>query len=245
MHPSLARTAHRPWPIREGAWIWRQGWFDLLFAHWPVPVASLRTLVPEGLEIRQFDGTAWVGIVPFRMKAAPRPFPYIPFISEFPELNVRTYVEKDGRPGVWFLSLDAENALAVWAARRFYHLPYHRARMRIATLDGRTFLESSRETDSGLVGFKGSYRPASRAFEAAPGSIDHFLAENYRLYCQSPAGVLHSIDVHHAPWPLRKAEAELETGNLVEAFGLRLEDPPAHLHFSQGVDVIAWPLQRA
>lgn len=154
-------------------------------------------------------------------------------------------MEKDGRPGVWFLSLDADNALAVWAARRFYHLPYHRARMRITTRNHCTHLESSRETTSGPVRFKGSYRPASGAFEAAPGSIDHFLAENYRLYCQSPAGILHSIDVHHAPWPLRKAEAELETGNLVEAFGLRLEGPPTHLHFSQGVDVIAWPMQRA
>ncbi|MFM7112797.1 MAG: YqjF family protein [Planctomycetota bacterium] len=244
-HLSLGKTGHRPWPIPSGAWTWRQDWRDLLFAHWPVSSSSLRPLVPPQLAIREFSGTAWIGIVPFRMGATLRPFPFIPFLSRFPELNVRTYVEKDGKPGVWFLSLDADSLPAVWAARRFYHLPYHKSSMRVSAAGGWTSLESARPCPSGLVCFKGRYRPTSDHHEAAPGSIDHFFAENYCLYCQAPRGALHSIDIHHFPWPLQAAEAELEPLNLVEAFGISLPGPPAHLHYSAGVEVVAWPMRPA
>lgn len=244
-HHSLARTGHRPWPIPSGCWNWRQDWRDLLFAHWPVSASRLRSLVPEGLQIREFAGAAWIGIVPFRMGATLRPLPFIPFVSRFPELNVRTYVEKDGKPGVWFLSLDADSSPAVWAARRLYHLPYHKSSMRMAREGNWTTLESERPSPDGPVRFKGRYRPCSEAFEASLGSIEHFLVENYRLYCQSPDGALHAIDVHHVPWPLRRAEAQLETANLVEAFGIQLGGQPAHLHYSAGVEVLAWPMRTA
>jgi len=129
MHPALAETDHRPWAIPERPWAWRQRWCDLLFAHWPVPVAALRHLVPEALTIQQFGGTSWVGVVPFRMEGVTmRGLPEMPGLSAFLELNLRLYVEYQGRPGVWFLSLDASNPPAVWAARTFFHLPYFRPR---------------------------------------------------------------------------------------------------------------------
>ncbi len=97
MHPAFFQTAHRPWPPPTQPWRWRQTWFDLLFAHWPVPVSELRPLVPEALEIQEFDGTSWLGIVPFRMEGVlRRPLQDIPGISAFDELNVRLYVERDG-----------------------------------------------------------------------------------------------------------------------------------------------------
>src|SRR5688572_28968890 len=130
MHSAFLRLEHRPWGLPGGAWRWRQSWEDLLFAHWPVPAAVLRPLVPEELRIEEYDGTSWVGVVPFRMSGVMlRPLPDLPGISAFPELNVRLYVERDGKSGVWFLSLDAYNRLAVWGARRFFHLPYFHARM--------------------------------------------------------------------------------------------------------------------
>ncbi len=108
----------------------RMSWHDLLFAHAPVPVAALRAVVPAGLELDTFDGVAWLGVVPFRMtRVGPRVLPPLPGLHAFPELNVRTYVTRDGRPGVWFFSLDAANRLAVWTARRFFHLPYFHAAM--------------------------------------------------------------------------------------------------------------------
>ena len=131
-HPALESTAHRPWPLPSGRWAWRQSWRDLLFAHWPVAVADVRPLVPPALAIDTYDGATWLGIVPFRMAGVMlRPLPDLPWVSAFPELNVRVYVTRDGRPGVWFLSLDAANPLAVAAARLLFHLPYYNADMEI------------------------------------------------------------------------------------------------------------------
>ena len=136
-HPSLSHTAHRPWPISGDPWTWRQSWCDLLFAHWPVPAAALRDLVPDRLEIQEFDGTSWVGVVPFRMEGVMRrPLPDLPYFSAFPELNLRLYVEADGKPGVWFLSLDARNLAAVFGARVLYNLPYHHAGIRVGLQGG-------------------------------------------------------------------------------------------------------------
>src|SRR5690554_1769026 len=115
MHPALTQTDHRPWPLPAHRWTWRQTWCDLLFAHWPIDAKKLRPLVPEALTIQEYDGTSWIGVVPFRMEGVMlRPLPDLPWLSAFPELNVRLYVEYGGKPGVWFLSLDATNPLAVW-----------------------------------------------------------------------------------------------------------------------------------
>src|SRR5262245_21637301 len=117
MHPAFRRTDHRPWPLPTRRWIGRQTWLDLLFAHWPVAADRLRAFVPAGVTIQELDGTSWVGVVPFRMEGVTfRPIPALPGISAFPELNLRLYVEVDDKPGVWFVSLDAANPLAVWAA---------------------------------------------------------------------------------------------------------------------------------
>jgi len=148
-HSSLSQTAHRPWPLPRGPWRWRQSWRDLLFAHWPVPVEAVRPLIPAGLDVDTFDGTTWLGIVPFRMAGVMlRPLPDLPWISAFPELNVRVYVTRDGKPGVWFLSLDATRLPAVVAARLLFHLPYHWARIDI-TPEGDGF--AYRSVRRGLV----------------------------------------------------------------------------------------------
>src|SRR5262245_35014335 len=122
----LALTqAHRPWPIHPGSWLMAQGWHDLLFAHWPVPVKALQRLIPESLEIDTFEGQAWLGVVPFRITDVRLPWlPPLPGVSAFPELNVRTYVTDGRKPGVWFFSLDAGNPAPVLAARYGYRLPY-------------------------------------------------------------------------------------------------------------------------
>jgi len=191
------------------------------------------------------NGVGWIGVVPFRMSGTRRPFPYVPFLSSFPEVNVRTYVEKDGKPGVWFLSLDADSSLTVWLARRYFHLPYHKATMRIFHRDGWTHLRSERAGRSGTISFSCRYRPVSESREAEPGTLDSFLAENYRLFSTDPAGRLHSIDVHHAPWPLQRAEADLEAESLFGALRLDIGGAPSHLHYSRGVDVVAWHIEPA
>jgi len=244
MHISFSRTDHRPWSLPQGRWTWRQSWQDLLFAHWRVSAAAIRPLVPKGLTVQEFDGTAWVGVVPFRMAGVMRrPLPDLPGLSAFPELNLRVYVERDGKPGVWFLSLDAANAVAVWAARRFFHLPYFIADIRFERRSEGFFFSSQRPNKYATAWFTARYRSSSAVFEAPRGSLESFLAERYCLYAQSRSGALYRAEVHHVPWPLQEAVGEVEASDLVTPHRLRLEGTPL-LHFSRGVDVVVWPLEQ-
>jgi hypothetical protein len=244
MHVAFSRTDHRQWPVPHGRWTWRQSWKDLLFAHWPVAASALRPHVPAGLTVQEFAGTSWIGVVPFRMSGVMRrPFPDLPWLSAFPELNLRLYVERDGKPGVWFLSLDASNAVAVWAARRFFHLPYFLAEIAFDHRPDGFAFSSHRTGGTGSVSFRAHYRSSSPPFEAKPGSLESFLAERYCLYAQAPGGALYRADVHHVPWPLQEARGEVEASELLLPHGLRVDGAPI-LHFSSGVDVVVWPMVR-
>jgi uncharacterized protein YqjF (DUF2071 family) len=212
-----------------------------LFAHWPIPAARLQPLVPAPLQVQEFDGTSWVGVVPFRMQGVMRrPLPDLPYFSAFPELNLRLYVECEGKPGVWFLSLDAANVVAVWAARRFFHLPYFHASMEMRGLPERVEYHSTRLSEPRGVGFSASYQPSSDVYESQPGSLEHWLTERYCLYAQSPAGQLYRAHVHHQPWPLQGAEAEIRQNDLLAPHGVAISGPPELVHFSRQIDVVMW-----
>jgi uncharacterized protein YqjF (DUF2071 family) len=246
MHPAFQKTAHRPWPHPKTPWRWRQSWRDLLFAHWPVPAAALRSLVPNEVAIQEFGGTSWVGIVPFRMSGVMmRPFPDLPGISAFPELNVRLYVEVSGKPGVWFVSLDAANLLAVVAARRLFHLPYFHASMESKTQGDRVQYSSQRLGSGERVAFRATYWPSSAVAEARPGTLEHFLTERYCLYTTDRGGTILRADVHHAPWPLQQARAEIQENLMAQPQGIKIEGPPTLLHFSRRLDVVVWGARRA
>lgn len=241
MHPSLRALDHRPWPIPDRPWTWRQSWLDLAFLHWPIAAKKLRPLVPEGLEIQEFDGTSWVGVVPFRMTGVMRrPLPNLPWLSAFPELNVRVYVVRDGKPGVWFLSLDAANPVAVWAARRFFHLPYHLAGMSLVEHAGAIRYRSRRPGAE----FAATYRPIADVYRTAPGSLEHWLTERYCLYARAPDGSLWRSEVHHPPWPLQAMHLELHNSTMLELHGLETHAAPALTHFARGLDVVVWSPER-
>lgn len=243
VHPAFARVDHRPWQLPAREWSWRQSWLDLLFVHWPVPKAALRDLVPRELEIQEFDGTSWIGLVPFRMAGVMRrPFPDMPGLSAFPELNVRLYVEAEGKPGVWFLSLDATNAFAIWAARRFFHLPYYRADMAL-TQPSDTIDYASARRDSSLV-FRAAYRPIGDPYCAAPGTLEHFLTERYCLYAKAPDGTLLRNEVHHLPWPLQPAAAEIFENTMFDPHAISTQGAKPIFHFARRVDVVVWSAER-
>jgi uncharacterized protein YqjF (DUF2071 family) len=243
-HPSFERLEHRPWETPTSPWTWRQSWRDLLFAHWPVETELLQRFVPSPLRVQEFDGTSWIGLVPFRMAGVMRrPLPDLPWVSAFPELNVRIYVEHDGKPGVWFLSLDATNQLAVWAAQRFFYLPYHHARISITGVDGGFQYAAQRTKGSSIL--QADYRPISGPYESQPGTLEHWLTERYCLYAQSPDGSILRNEVHHAPWPLQKAEAEIHQNSYFAAHGLDISGPPLLLHFARRIDVVVWSAQIA
>ena len=242
MHAALSQQEHRPWPIPKFGWTWRQSWRDLLFMHWPVPASTLRALVPEKLELQEFEGTAWLGLVPFRMVGVMRrPWPDMPGISAFPELNVRTYVALDGKPGVWFLSLDAANRLAVWAARRFFHLPYYMADMSLVE-DAHGLHYRSLRRGGELVA---TYRPTSAPYFARAGMLEHWLTERYCLYAEAPDGSIWRNDVHHHRWPLQSATANVERNTYLDLHGISVGDSPALLHFARRLDVVVWNAERA
>jgi uncharacterized protein YqjF (DUF2071 family) len=237
---SLERLEHRPWPLPRKPWTMGQSWNDLLFAHWRVEPELLRAHVPDGLELDLFDGAAWIGVTPFRVEGLRlRGLLPLPRVSSFLELNVRTYVTAQDKPGIWFFSLDASSRLAVEAARRTYRLPYFHARIGAGRRGDWIGYECERIDDPARR-FEGRYSWKGDAREPQPGSLEWFLVERYCLYTLD-RGRLARAEIHHPPWPLQQAELELET-NTMPPFELPEHAPLCH--FSRRQDVVLWPLER-
>jgi uncharacterized protein YqjF (DUF2071 family) len=214
-----------------------QTWDDLLFAHWRVSASAVRQHVPAGLTVDEFEGSAWLGVTPFVVTGLrARGMVPLPLVSSFLELNVRTYVTRDDKPGIWFLSLDASSQVAVAAARRLYRLPYFRANISCRRRGESIVFDCAR--DDGRA-FSGSYAPTGGSFNPQPDTLEHFLAERYCLYAED-RGRLFRADIHHRPWPLQSAEAEIELNTMPPDWA-RLEGDPV-LHYSARQDVVIWPL---
>ncbi len=228
----------------------QQRWSDLLFAHWPIPIAEMASLLPAELEVDAFDGFAWAGVVPFWMdevgvRAVGSFKVGFPTTRSFPELNLRTYVRsrRTGLPGVFFFSLDCASTLAVIGARTIFHLPYFRASMSRTEDEHGIHYRSRRRFTRQNVRFDATYRSRGKPADAAlPGSIEHFLTERYCLF--TPHGKRMLVgDIHHLPWPLEPAEAEIRVNELAGAHGLRLPDRPPLLHFARELRVSIWALR--
>lgn len=224
----------------------RQRWEQLLFLHWAVDPEQVRPWLPPGLQLDTFEGRAYVGLVPFAMRGV-RPVwaPALPWLSNFLETNVRTYVHHQGRdPGVWFASLDAANPVAVALARTLWHLPYFHARMSLHTQpDGATAYRSERHTDEpDRPGLDLTYRVEGPVRPAAPGTLEHFLAERYILYARR-GSVLYRGRVHHAPYPLQPARVERLTESLLAASGIERPACAPLAHSAAGVEVDVYALE--
>jgi uncharacterized protein YqjF (DUF2071 family) len=243
MNPILQSVAHRPWPLPRGPWVMSQTWNNLLFAHLPVPVAQLRSLVPTLLHIDTFNGEAWVAVTPFSIgNLRARFLPPLPPFSSFPELNVRTYVKVEDKPGVFFFSLDAASLAAVMGARALYFLPYFHARMRI-----RVGADEVRYWSRRLRGrearFEARYAPVSPPRNPERGTLEHWLVERYCLYTVM-GGALYRAEIHHLPWPLHDARAHIVENTMAQAAGIDLPDTDPLVHFAQRLRVFVWPLHR-
>jgi uncharacterized protein YqjF (DUF2071 family) len=231
----------------------RQTWRHLLFAHWPVPPELLRPYLPAGLEVDTFEGQAWLGVVPFTMSGIrPLGLPAVPGLSRLHELNVRTYATLNGKPGVWFLSLDATNALGVWAARTFFHLPYLHADIQL-TKTGDTLLAEATRTHRGAAPatFRARWTPGTALPPARPGTLAFFLTERYRLYTAGPnllqgvaGNALWEGLLWHEPWQLRTAELHEWESTLLESHGLPTPTGPPLLYAADAVEVAIRELRR-
>jgi uncharacterized protein len=230
----------------SGLALFRQRWSELGFLHWPVDAGALRPLLPERLAVDTYDGQAYVGVVPFTIdRSRVGRLPPLPGFDRFHEVNARTYVHLEGRdPGVWFFSLDANHQVAVWAARALYRLGYRYASITMEREAGVRF--SSRRIRPGPLpaGCEVTYTPQGPVSPAAPGSLEHFLAERYVLYA-ARGRRLYQGRVHHAPYPLQKARADVLREDLVAAAGLSHPDVAPLAHYASSVDVEIFPLRRA
>jgi len=238
----LEDVEHRPWPVPDEPWAQAQTWDDLLFAHWRVPAGTLRAHLPPGLQLETFDGDAWLGVTPFVVSGLRlRGLPPVPFLSSFPECNVRTYVTLGGKPGIWFFSLDAGSAVAVEAARLSYRLPYFRARMTAARGGGFVAYESARSDGRGHPAvLSARYRGDGDFLRPEAGSLEHFLTERYCLYA-ADGDALWRAEIQHPPWALQAAEAEIAL-NTMPPSGIELAGEPL-LHLAARQDVVIWPLR--
>ena len=235
-------------------------WRDLLFAHWPVAVKQLRAVVPQPLPIDIYDGSAWVGVIPFVMDMHARG---LPLLRRTPELNVRTYSTVEGKPGVYFFSLDLASTIGVLGARVGYGLPYWLARMGASVDAHIAAMPGEHETPGGETGlapsplirytsqrlsnpasFRGRYRVTSASIaEPQPGTLDHFLTERYCLY-NVERGKIYRVPIHHLPWPLQPAEAEIELNTMAAACGIALPPQNPVLHFARKLNVLGWTSER-
>jgi uncharacterized protein YqjF (DUF2071 family) len=207
----------------------------------------LQHVVPDSLPVDVYDDAAWIGVVPFRMTGVrPRFFAAMPWLSAFPELNVRTYVTLDNRPGVYFFSLDAANPLAVILARKFFRLPYFNARMSSRHIGDDIVYSSARvERHAPPATFRGQYRPMSDVFFASRGSLEYFLTARYCLYVADARGNILRGEIHHSPWLLQSAEADIQVNTMTEPHGIHLPATPPLLHFARRLDVKIWLPTRA
>lgn len=250
MREFQVRTSHRPRPLPSGRWAVSQRWNDLLFAHWPVPPSHLAPLLPEGLSADTFQGSAWVGIVPFWLdRVKVRGMPRLPVFRNLPDLNLRTYVreERTGSRGVFCFSMDAGSLLAVAAARMFYHLPYHWAEMQLDRRSPREFAFYSRRRFSReVVTFQARYRglgPNFKQMESRGNSLEYFFSERDSLFARNRFGQAIRANMHQVAGPLEDAEAVIERNNLTATIGLELPNREPVLHYARRLAVYVWPAE--
>jgi uncharacterized protein len=237
-YESLSQERERsPVPTPRGPWIMGQRWEDLLFVSWPVPVEALEPHVPAGLEIETADGSAWISAVPFWMSDAHfRHLPPIPFLSSFPEVNLRTYVRCGEHKAVWFLSLDTQSHINVFIARHAFNLPYFYADVAMARGEEIVFRS---ERPGGGSRFEVRYRPVGADHVPAEGSIEHFLTERYSMACVDEDGDLYRGDIQHAPWRLQQVEWSAASMDLVSDAGFMTDREPL-VFYSRMTEVALW-----
>jgi uncharacterized protein len=213
-----------------------QLWRDLLFLHWPVSAAALRSSVPSELGIDLFEGQAWVTLIPFRIEdSRPAGLPRA-FSMSFLETNLRTYVRgPDGEPGIFFWSLEASSLMAVLGARLAYGLPYFPAAMGMRRI-GERIAYTSRRRLGGDAQLAVSWTLGAPIGSAVAGTRDHFLVERYALYALRRGG-LRRARVRHRPYPLQEVRVDAWTESLLRAAGVPRPDAAPLCHASPGVDV--------
>lgn len=240
--PTMSERLH--WRNRpDGNPLMYQSRRDLLFFHWKVDPVQVQRTLPPGLTVDTYNDLAYVGIVPFMVcDARPRGLPAVGFVSDFLELNIRTYVvDRTGAPGIWYYALDCDQPPAVWGARMLYSLNYRHAQLKHTIAAPRSISYAHHlqvaERSALLTCAVGHESKAP-----AQGTLDFFLLERYLLFSVS-GEVVHRTQIHHAPYPMVDATMQTCQSNLLAEFGFDVnESVPDHVRASPGVDVEVFAL---
>jgi hypothetical protein len=248
----LYEVDHRPWLPPDGQWLLSQSWNDVLLMHFAVEPALLRKLVPCGLTLELYDGRAWLTIAPFcASHVRPSGVPPMPGLSYFTQINLRTYVTTEDKPGIYYLSADTTNLSAVWFARMFFRMQYWHASIQVsgATVKSRNPADAwiqfraSRlhgpTAADGAAKLQVACAPKGEVQRARAGSLDEFLTERYCVYSWFGRRC-YRIEIHHQPWPLQAAHVELRVNTMAEALGLKLPAQPDLCHYSRSLKMLTW-----
>ncbi|MFG6119973.1 YqjF family protein [Thalassobacillus sp. B23F22_16] len=238
----LRQTSHRETPLPGRPWLLTQKWDHLLFMHVPVLKQAIKPLLPPQLELDTYDGEAWISIVPFEVTGMhARWAPEIPFLSSYLELNVRTYVKYQGHPGVYFFSLDA-NLLTIVLGAKTFSLPYYYADMEMKETNGHyTYRSIRKKAASG--DFEVSYHPVSKTYSPEHGSLSHWLMERYVFWQKKGNGLIQG-DVHHLPWEVQDASADIDTETLTSFLPPPSFSGETFYHYADSRRVLLWPLKK-
>ncbi|WP_339229640.1 DUF2071 domain-containing protein [Oceanobacillus sp. FSL K6-2867] len=234
-------TQHRELPLPNKLWIFTQQWHHLLFIHMPFPEQIIKAHLPEGLELDTYDGRAWISIIPFKVTGMRlRTMPALPFLSTYLEVNVRTYVKRQGIPGVYFFSMDADKLLSVLGAR-VITLPYFHARMKMKRQKDFLYFESNRKSHREAA-FKGRYKPISKPYYPEIQSLSYWLLERYVLWTYKH-GALYRGDIHHTPWKIQDAEVFIEKENMLP-FSSNKNNKMLLFQYTSYKCVFIWPIRK-
>jgi len=222
------------------------GWRHLLFENYPVDPSVVRPHIPDGVTLDRHDDSAWLSVVPYTNVAVrPEGLPSSMGVR-LPELNLRTYVTRDGVPSVYFFSLDAQGAASVLGARLMHSLPYYYARSSLECRDGRVaFRSRRRHAGARAARYEGTYWPAGEPIDAREDPLAAFLLERYRFYAEAPDGTLRYADIDHEPWTVSPADADVTANTLFRANGFETPSSEPVRYYSPGLDVTASRSRRA
>lgn len=237
----LEHTDHRHTPLPHGPWVMSQKWENLLFMHFTVSKQALQAHLPKGMVVDCYQGEAWVTILPFEVTDMHfRKTPSIPYLHSYLELNVRTYVRKNGVPGLYFFSLDANKLLAIIGAR-VTTLPYFYAQMGM-WLEGNNIHYKSKRWGKSKASLQASFRPHSSAYLSKSGSLDEWLLERYYAWKTNRNNTV-EVGIHHMPWQVQEVEANIQTYQLTPFDFETLGKGRVLFHYSPEKRVLFWPIK--
>lgn len=234
----LSETTHRPWPLPAQRWCYYQEWNSALFLHWEISPLLLKPLLPSSLKADVFDGSCYVSLVAFTMnRIRPRFLPSVSLLSHFDEVNLRTYVVTEDKPGVYFLNIEAGKRLSSLVAKTLSGLPYEYSRV---TLSMNCYQAQHPQKPFYL---NTCFKPASKILASGKSTLDTWLTERYALYLDVDDN-LYRYHIHHKPWDLQRVEFQLSEIDY-SAGDFNLNQHNLHsAHYSKGVNVVSWSRER-